>query len=79
MMIPDCHKRLEASVVDLRAALVSNSLLSKLNLLVISWNGLYNTVLFQEEFKESNQQDPEIDEAQRVITEVEALFPTTAA
>ncbi|KAJ8632056.1 hypothetical protein MRB53_025392 [Persea americana] len=51
MMIPDCRKRLEASLADLKATL--------------------------EEFKESNQQDPEIEEAQCVIAEVEALFPST--
>ncbi|XP_058086912.1 tubulin-folding cofactor A-like isoform X1 [Magnolia sinica] len=51
MMVPDCHKRLEASLADLKGIL--------------------------EELKESNQQGPEIEEAQSIIAEVEALFQST--
>ncbi|XP_077234315.1 tubulin-folding cofactor A-like [Tasmannia lanceolata] len=53
MMIPDCRKRLEASLADLKGTL--------------------------EEIKESNQQGPEIDEAQSIITEVESSFQTAEA
>ncbi|XP_068635863.1 tubulin-folding cofactor A-like [Aristolochia californica] len=48
MMIPDCSKRLEASLIDLKGTL--------------------------EELKESNQQGPEIDEAESVINETETLI-----
>ncbi|XP_008805357.1 tubulin-folding cofactor A-like [Phoenix dactylifera] len=50
MMVPDCHKRLEAALADLKGILA--------------------------ELKESNQQGIEIEEADNIITEVEALFQT---
>ncbi|XP_072967822.1 tubulin-folding cofactor A [Typha angustifolia] len=50
MMVPDCHKRLEAALADLKGTLA--------------------------ELKEANQQGMEMQEADSVITEVEALFQT---
>ncbi|WOK98089.1 tubulin-folding cofactor A [Canna indica] len=48
MMIPDCHKRLEASLTDLKGILA--------------------------ELKELNHQGVEIEEAESMVTEVEAFF-----
>lgn len=49
MMIPDCRKRLEASLEDLKATL--------------------------EELKESTESCPEFDDAEKIISEIEVLFP----
>ncbi|XP_008808233.3 uncharacterized protein LOC103720351 [Phoenix dactylifera] len=51
MMVPDCYKRLEAALAELKGTLA--------------------------EMKESNLQCVEIEEADSVITEVEASFPTS--
>uniref|UniRef100_A0A2N9IY68 Tubulin-specific chaperone A n=1 Tax=Fagus sylvatica TaxID=28930 RepID=A0A2N9IY68_FAGSY len=80
MMIPDCRKRLEASLADLKGALgwisrlPTNAHPSSLGLQVATHlNG-------QAELEESNQKDgPEIDEAKSTITEVDQLFQTTEA
>ncbi|MQL85823.1 hypothetical protein Taro_018353 [Colocasia esculenta] len=48
MMIPDCRKRLEASLADLKGTLA--------------------------EFKNTNQQGADIDEAESMVAEVEAFF-----
>ncbi|RZC68969.1 hypothetical protein C5167_032059 [Papaver somniferum] len=54
MMIPDCHKRLETSLTDIKETL--------------------------SQLEESNQQDgPELDEARKIIDEVEILFKTSEA
>ncbi|XP_026388168.1 tubulin-folding cofactor A-like isoform X1 [Papaver somniferum] len=54
MMIPDCHKRLETSLADIKETLA--------------------------QLEKSNQQDgPELDEARKIIDEVEILFKTSEA
>ncbi|KAI3869838.1 hypothetical protein MKW98_031019 [Papaver atlanticum] len=54
MMIPDCRKRLETSLADIKETLA--------------------------QLEESNQQDgPELDEARKIIDEVETLFKTSEA
>ncbi|KAI3853458.1 hypothetical protein MKX03_003249 [Papaver bracteatum] len=54
MMIPDCHKRLETSLADIKETLA--------------------------QLEESNQQyGPELDEARKIIDEVEILFKTSEA
>lgn len=73
MMVPDCHKRLEAALADLKGTLVS--MLSHRPLLLALLN-LTNNILLQAGLKESNQQGIEIEEADVIITEVEALLQT---
>ncbi|KAI3967249.1 hypothetical protein C5167_032301 [Papaver somniferum] len=54
MMIPDCRKRLETSLADIKETLA--------------------------QLEEPNQQDgPELDEARKIIDEVETLFKTSEA
>ncbi|KAM1706003.1 hypothetical protein ACFXTH_027976 [Malus domestica] len=55
MMIPDCRKRLEASLADLKG------------------------ILAEVEEELNQKEGPEIEEAQTVIGEVDALFQTTEA
>lgn len=84
MMVPDCHKRLEAALTDLKATLVlcrKFNLYLKLSAATLSracLNKCFVTLL-QAELKESNEQGTEIGEAEATITEVEAVYTPTEA
>lgn len=85
MMIPDCRKRLEAALADLKATVVLNHPCKVKK----DFHHLYNLhladsltemLLCQVELEESDQKGGvEIEEAQSTITEVERFFETTGA
>ena len=84
MMVPDCHKRLEAALTDLKATLVlcrNFYLYMKFSAanLVLSYLNKCLVILSQAELKESNEQGTEIGEAEATITEVEAVYTPTEA
>ena len=79
MMVPDCHKRLETALADLKATLVrhKNSVSVSINIVhyfLRPFQGLYQ---LQAELKESNEQGAEIGEAESTIAEVEAVVKPT--
>lgn len=82
-MVPDCHKRLEAALTDLKATLVlcrNFYLYMKIvRSLVLSYLNKCLVILLQAELKESNEQGTEIGEAEATITEVEAVYTPTEA
>lgn len=78
MMVPDCHKRLETALADLKATLVSYEFFLATFKFCISSSSVTTTiVLLQAELKESNEQGAEIGEAESTITEVEAVVKPT--
>ena len=70
MMIPDCRKRLESSLADLKATLVYAHL-QKIQFTFLTFT---NLIVVQAELKESNEQGVEIEEAENTIADVETLF-----
>lgn len=78
MMVPDCHKRLETALADLKATLVSyKNFLTAFKFFTSSSSVNATIVLLQAELKESNEQGAEIGEAESTITEVEAVVKPT--
>ncbi|MBA0716689.1 hypothetical protein Golax_015498 [Gossypium laxum] len=89
MMVPDCHKRLEASLADLKATLVlynNSHVMSKIIKSTsypiedqfTAFDELH--IWLQAELEEANEKDgPEFEDARSTITEVEKFFQPTEA